>query len=104
MIIKILRFVAIIIFDILDKYLHQKRIKMFFKSQNTNLNFCIDVGAHNGFYSDLILKINNRAKIYLFEPQKKYNLDSTPTILINEKKYNGKVNYEQFKKEIQKRF
>ena len=72
MIIKILRFVAIIIFDILDKYLHQKRIKMFFKSQNTNLNFCIDVGAHNGFYSDLILKINNRAKIYLFEPQKKY--------------------------------
>ena len=34
---------------------------------------------------------------------KKYNIDSTPTILINEKKYNGKVDYEQFK-EIQKRF
>ena len=38
------------------------------------------------------------------EAQKKYNIDSTPTILINEKKYNGKVDYEQFKKEIQKRF
>tara|TARA_A100001011_G_scaffold385391_1_gene459332 strand:+ start:446 stop:1075 length:630 start_codon:yes stop_codon:yes gene_type:complete len=33
---------------------------------------------------------------------KKYSIDSTPTILINEKKYNGKHNYEDFKKEILK--
>ena len=31
---------------------------------------------------------------------KKYSIESTPTILINEKKYNGKHNYEDFKKEI----
>ena len=33
---------------------------------------------------------------------KKYSIDSTPTILINEKKYDGKHNYEDFKKEILK--
>ena len=31
---------------------------------------------------------------------KKYSIESTPTILINEKKYNGKHNYEDFKKEV----
>lgn len=33
---------------------------------------------------------------------KKYNINSTPTILINEKKYDGKHNYKDFKKAIQK--
>ena len=37
------------------------------------------------------------------EAQKKYKIESTPTILINEKKYSGKVDYEQFKKEIEKK-
>ena len=35
--------------------------------------------------------------------QKKYNIESTPTIIINEKKYTGKVNYNQFKKAIEKK-
>ncbi len=35
--------------------------------------------------------------------QKKYNIESTPTIIINEKKYKGKVDYEKFKKEIGKK-
>ena len=34
--------------------------------------------------------------------QKKYKIESTPTIIINEKKYTGKVNYNQFKKAIEK--
>ena len=34
--------------------------------------------------------------------QKKYKIESTPTIIINEKKYSGKVNYKQFKKTIEK--
>ena len=36
------------------------------------------------------------------EAQKKYKIDSTPTILINEKKYGGKIDYKQFKKAIEK--
>ena len=36
------------------------------------------------------------------EAQKKYKIDSTPTIFINEKKYNGKNEYESFKKALQK--
>ena len=34
------------------------------------------------------------------EAQKKYKIESTPTILINEKKYSGKIDYKQFKKII----
>ena len=37
------------------------------------------------------------------EAQKKYKIESTPTILINEKKYSGKINYKQFKKAIDKK-
>ena len=33
---------------------------------------------------------------------KKYSIESTPTIFINEKKYNGEHNYNDFKKVIQK--
>ena len=37
------------------------------------------------------------------EAQKKYKIESTPTIIINGKKYTGKVNYEEFKKVIEKK-
>jgi len=37
------------------------------------------------------------------EAQKKYKIESTPTIMINEKKYSGKINYKQFKKVIDKK-
>lgn len=36
------------------------------------------------------------------EAQKKYKIESTPTILINEKKYTNKVDYQAFKKIIEK--
>ena len=36
------------------------------------------------------------------DAQKKYKIDSTPTIIINEKKYTGKIDYKQFKKSIEK--
>ena len=36
------------------------------------------------------------------EAQKKYKIESTPTIFINEKKYSGKVDYKKFKKIIEK--
>jgi protein-disulfide isomerase len=37
------------------------------------------------------------------EAQKKYKIESTPTIIINEKKYTGKINYKEFKKAIDKK-
>ena len=36
------------------------------------------------------------------DAQKKYEIGSTPTILINEKKYKGKVEYNEFKKVLEK--
>jgi len=36
------------------------------------------------------------------QAQKKYKIESTPTILINEKKYSKKVDYKTFKKVIEK--
>ena len=37
------------------------------------------------------------------DAQKKYKIESTPTIIINDKKYSGKVDYKQFKKAIDKK-
>ena len=36
------------------------------------------------------------------EAQKRYKIDSTPTIIVNEKKYTNKVDYKTFKKIIEK--
>ena len=36
------------------------------------------------------------------EAQKKYKIESTPTVFVNEKKYNSKVDYKTFKKIIDK--
>ena len=36
------------------------------------------------------------------EAQKKYQIESTPTVLINEKKYTSKIDYKAFKKMIEK--
>ena len=34
--------------------------------------------------------------------QKKYKIEATPTIIINEKKYTGNLNYKEFKKALEK--
>ena len=36
------------------------------------------------------------------EAQKKYNIQSTPTIIVNEKEFTGKIDYKKFKKIIEK--
>ena len=38
------------------------------------------------------------------EAQKKYKIESTPTIILNEKKYTNKIDYKSFKKAIEKNF
>tara|TARA_B100001094_G_C17960243_1_gene685052 strand:+ start:16 stop:606 length:591 start_codon:yes stop_codon:yes gene_type:complete len=51
------------------------------------------------------LKDNNAQDEILnqrIEAQKKYKIESTPTIIVNEKKYDNKVDYKAFKKVIDK--
>ena len=47
-------------------------------------------------------KVQDKILSQRIEAQKKYKIDSTPTIIINEKKYSTKVDYEKFKKVIEK--
>ena len=68
-----------------------KKIGSEFNMKNEKMNNCLK----NDKSQDEIL--NQR-----IEAQKKYNIQSTPTVFINEKKYSGKVNYKQFKKAIEK--
>ena len=51
----------------------------------------------NEKYQDEILNLR-------IEAQKKYKIDATPTIFINEKKYSGNIEYKQFKKAVEKNF
>tara|TARA_B100000886_G_scaffold333739_1_gene288259 strand:+ start:1428 stop:2144 length:717 start_codon:yes stop_codon:yes gene_type:complete len=66
---KILEKLAIIFFDFLDKFFHQKRIIKTLKKEVSNLNNFIDVGAYKGTYTDLILDNYKPKKILMFEPQ-----------------------------------
>ncbi len=54
---------------------------------------------------DLCLKDESAQENILnqrIEAQKKYKIESTPTIFINEKKYTDKIDYSKFKKAIEK--
>ena len=66
-----------------------KKIGINFDLSNEKMNTCL----RNEQIQDEILEQR-------IEAQKKYKIESTPTIIINEKKYSGKVDYKQFKKAI----
>ncbi len=54
---------------------------------------------------DVCLKDSNAQDEILeqrIEAQKKYKIESTPTIIVNEKKYTNEINYKSFKKIIEK--
>ena len=68
-----------------------KKIGSEFNLKNEDMTKCLK----NDKFQDEIL--NQR-----IEAQKKYKIESTPTIFINEKKYKGKVDYKSFKKIIEK--
>ena len=59
--------------------------------QNEDMTNCL---KSDKFQDDIL---NQR-----IEAQKKYKIESTPTILIYEKKYSGKNDYQQFKKALEK--
>ena len=68
-----------------------KKIGLEINLDNEKMNNCLE----NDKFQDEIL--NQR-----IEAQKKYKIESTPTIFINEKKYNGKIDYKAFKKTLEK--
>ena len=53
---KILEKLAIEFFNLIDKFIHQRRILKFFKNRIKEINIFVDVGAHRGNYTDLIIK------------------------------------------------
>jgi len=69
-----------------------KKIGLKFDLSNEKIDMCLK----NDQTQDKILEQR-------IEAQKKYKIESTPTIIINEKKYSGKVDFKQFKKIIDKK-
>ena len=69
-----------------------KKIGLNFDLNNEIMNECLK----NDKTQDEILEQR-------IEAQKKYKIESTPTVIINEKKYSGKIDYKQFKKVIEKK-
>ena len=69
-----------------------KKIGINFDLSNEKMNTCL----RNEQIQDEILEQR-------IEAQKKYKIESTPTIIINEKKYSGKVDYKQFKRAIDRK-
>ena len=64
-----------------------KKIANEFDLNNEQIDKCLK----NEKYQDEILSKR-------VEAQKKYKIEATPTIFVNEKKYSGKIEYKQFKK------
>ena len=69
---KFLRKLLIELFNLIDKFFHRKRIKKFLKINKFQLETYIDVGAFEGTYTDLILRIKKNCKVIMIEPQRKY--------------------------------
>ena len=69
-----------------------KKVGLDFDMSDEKMNECLK----NDKLQDAILTQR-------IEAQKKYKIESTPTIIINEKKYSGKIDYKQFKKAIEKK-
>ena len=65
----ILKKIAIFIFDIIDKFIHQRNILRSIKKEKLIINTFIDIGAHKGTYTDLFIDNYDIKKIYMFEPQ-----------------------------------
>ena len=64
----------------------------------------LDSGLDNDKMDSCLKNENTQDQILneRIEAQKKYKIQSTPTIYINEKKYDGEHKYKQFKKAIEK--
>tara|TARA_B100000900_G_scaffold256994_1_gene219013 strand:- start:129 stop:845 length:717 start_codon:yes stop_codon:yes gene_type:complete len=69
MIFKFLKEIALFLFDMIDIFYHQVRIRKFFHKKKILVDIFFDIGSHMGTYTDLVLKNNPDLKAFLFEPQ-----------------------------------
>ena len=69
-----------------------KEVGLDFELSNEKMDTCLK----NDQAQDVILEQR-------IDAQKKYKIESTPSIFINEKKYSGNIDYKQFKKAIDKK-
>ena len=94
---KILKIIAIEFFNFIDKFIHRPKILKVLKQKIKNINIFVDIGAHKGTYTDLIINNFDVKKAVMFEPQeyffnflkKKYSMNDRVTILnkaVSEKK------------------
>jgi FkbM family methyltransferase len=67
---KYLEKIAILFFDIIDKYFHQKNILKFLKKNLKSVEIFFDIGSHKGSYTDLIIRNFETNKIIMIEPQR----------------------------------
>ena len=67
---KLFEKIAILFFDIIDKFLHQRSILRYFKKNLKNIDVFFDIGSHRGTYTDLIINNFNVKKVVMIEPQK----------------------------------
>ena len=65
-----LKKIAILFFDIIDKYYHQNKILNYLKVNCEKLEIFFDIGSHKGTYTDLMLNNFRLEKIIMVEPQK----------------------------------
>ena len=68
--------------------------------KEVGLNFDLTKEKMNACLNNL--KTQDEILEQRIEAQKKYKIESTPTIIVNEKKYTSKTNYKSFKKIIEK--
>ncbi len=69
---KYLKLFAIFFFEMIDAYLHKKRILNYLKKKSGyTVKIFFDVGSHKGTYTDLFFRNYKIDKAYIFEPQKK---------------------------------
>tara|TARA_B100000575_G_C23117740_1_gene646361 strand:- start:685 stop:1401 length:717 start_codon:yes stop_codon:yes gene_type:complete len=67
---KFLEKIAILFFDIIDKFFHQRSILRYFKNNLENIDVFFDIGSHRGTYTDLIINNFDVKKVVMIEPQK----------------------------------
>ena len=95
-------------FALLDEMYNQQRVWAVGSDINKINDLIKKIGSNLNLSEDNMnscLKSNNAQDNILnqrIEAQKKYKIESTPTIIVNEKRYTGKVNYKSFKKIIEK--
>jgi len=66
---KLFEFIAILFFDLLDKFFHQRRILGILKKKINEIDVFLDIGAHKGTYTDLVINNFKAKKVLMFEPQ-----------------------------------